>query len=317
MGPHEKFLPDISIVVPLYCEEGNVSPLIARLLRVAQAIGESFEIILIDDGSQDRTWAQIEAEAEKNYLVKGIHLSRNFGHQHALLAGLAHANGRAIISMDGDLQHPPEFIPHLIEKWREGYAIVNTSRDDNEVASFFKRFTSRYFYKFFSLMTDVKLSEGSSDFRLVDRVVLDNLLKFKDVDLFLRGAVQWLGFSQVTLPYKAEKRYSGTSKYNLWKMLMFSRSAMISFSTKPLIFGVWIGFFTSALAFIEIVYIVLQYLRGGTVAGWASTLSVLAFLFGVLFTILGIMGIYLARIHNALQNRPRFVAEKTINLGSE
>ena len=317
MNPHQGLLPAISIVVPLFGEEGNVGPLIARLLRVTQAIGESFEIILVDDGSRDSTWAMIEVEAEKNHLVKGIRLSRNFGHQHALLAGLTHASGQAIISMDGDLQHPPEFIPQLIKKWREGCAIVNTSRDDGEVASFFKRITSKYFYKFFSLMTDVKMSEGSSDFCLLDRGVLDNLLKFKDIDLFLRGAVQWLGFSQVTLAYKAEKRHSGTSKYSLWKMLMFSRSAMISFSTKPLIFGVWIGFFTSALAFIEIVYIVVEYLRGNTIVGWASTLSVLAFLFGVLFIILGIMGTYLARIHNALQNRPRFVAEKKVNFTSE
>jgi len=317
MNPNKRLSPDISIVIPLFCEEGNVRQLIGRLLRATQGIAESFEIILVDDGSRDRTWTQIEAEAENNKLVKGIRLSRNFGHQHALLAGLSHASGRAIISMDGDLQHPPEFIPQLIKKWREGYAIVNTSRDDVEVTPLFKRITSKYFYRFFSFMTDVKMSEGSSDFRLLDRRVLDNLLKFKDVDLFLRGAVQWLGFSQATLPYKAEMRHSGTSKYSLWKMLMFSRSAIISFSTKPLILSVWLGFVTCVLAFVEIIYIVIQYLRGSTIVGWASTLSVLGFLFGVLFIILGIMGTYLARIHMALQNRPRFIAQRTVNFETE
>jgi dolichol-phosphate mannosyltransferase len=317
MNQNEKLSPNISIVIPLYCEEGNVGPLMERLLKVAHGNGESFEIILVDDGSRDRTWTQIEAVAEGNQSVKGIRLSRNFGHQHALLAGLSHASGRAIISMDGDLQHPPEFIPQLIDKWRDGYAIVNTSRDDVEVAPVFKRITSKYFYRFFSLMTDVKMSEGSSDFRLLDRKVLDNLLQFKDVDLFLRGAVQWLGFSQVTLPYKAEMRHSGTSKYGLWKMLRFSRSAIISFSTKPLIFAVWLGFVTCGLAFIEIIYIIIQYLRGRSVVGWASTLSVVVFLFGVLFIILGIMGTYLARIHTALQNRPRFIAQRTVNLETE
>jgi glycosyltransferase involved in cell wall biosynthesis len=317
MNNKQKFLPDISIVVPVYDEEGNVSLLIDRLLGVTRAMSETFEIIFVDDGSRDRTWGQIEAACKKNHLFKGIRLSRNFGHQHALLAGLTHASGRAVISMDGDLQHPPEFIPQLIEKWHEGFSIVDTSREDVEVSSFFKRITSKYFYKIFSFMADVKMYEGCSDFRLVDRVVLDNLLKFKDVDLFLRGAVQWLGFRQVTLPYKVDNRYSGTSKYNLWKMLCFSRTAIISFSTKPLIFAVWIGLLTSTLAFIEIVYIIIQYLSGNTVVGWASTLSVLAFLFGVLFVILGIMGTYIARIHSALQSRPRFVADKTVNLEND
>lgn len=310
---NEKMSPAISVVVPLYCEEGNISLLVERLLKIIDTIDEVVEIILVDDGSQDKTWVLIESEAKKNQLVKGISLSRNFGHQHALLAGLAHASGQAIISMDGDLQHPPELIPQLIEKWREGYAIVNTLRDDDEVASIFKRTTSKYFYKFFSMMTDVTVVEGSSDFRLIDRIVLDKILDFKDVDLFLRGAVQWLGFSQATLSYKVEKRHSGESKYSLWKMLKFSRSAIISFSSKPLIIGVWVGFITSILAFIEIIYIVIQHLLGNTVAGWASTMSILAFLFGVLFIMLGVIGTYLARIHIILQNRPRFVTQKLVN----
>lgn len=309
----KKFSPTISIVIPIYCEEGNVSLLVKRLLNTLDFINESFEIILVDDGSTDETWTIIEAESASHKQVKGICLSRNFGHQHALLAGLSYAKGQAIISMDGDLQHPPEFIPQLIDKWHKGYETVNTSRNDARVASLFKRITSKYFYKFFSVMTDVKILEGSSDFRLVDRAVLDNILKFKDADLFLRGTVQWLGFSQITLPYKTEKRHSGESKYNLWKMLRFSRSAIISYSNKPLILGVWVGFITSMLAFSEIVYIVVQYLRGNTVPGWASTIGILSFLFGVLFVMLGIIGIYLSRIHNILQNRPRFVTKKMVN----
>jgi polyisoprenyl-phosphate glycosyltransferase len=308
---------EVSIVVPMYCEEGNVVALVSRVQAVLRGVDFSFELILVDDGSDDRTWEQIQAVASLQPWVRGIRLSRNFGHQHALLAGLNHASGRAIVSMDGDLQHPPEFIPQLVQKWREGYAIVNTFRDDAEVASLFKRVTSKYFYRFFSFMTDVKLAEGLSDFRLLDRAVLEQLLRFRDIDLFLRGAVQWLGFTQVTLPYKAERRHSGTSKYSLWKMLMFSRGAMISFSTKPLILGVWIGFATSALAFAELIYIVVQYLHGRTVEGWASTLTVVTFLFGVLFVVLGIMGTYLARIHNALQERPRFVAQQWINFERE
>ena len=216
--------------------------------------------------------------------------------------------------MDGDLQHPPETIPKMIEKWREGYEIVNTFRHDSDVSSAFKRTTSKYFYKLFSILTEVDLSEGSSDYRLVDRIVLDNMLGFKDVDLFLRGATQWLGFSKATISYKADKRFSGESKYGLRKMVQFSRSAIVSFSTKPLIVSVWIGFVTSVLALAEIIYIVIQYLMGKTVEGWASTLGLLSLLFGVLFVILGIIGTYVARIHTALQNRPRFVIRKLVNL---
>ena len=318
MSIHKNELaPVVSIVVPLYNEEGNVCALIKNLTRVLSELNESFEILLIDDGSQDRTWALIEAESAKNHMVKGICLSRNFGHQHALLAGLSSAKGQAIISMDGDLQHQPEIILQMIKKWRDGYQIVNTCREDSQVSSLFKRISSKYFYKFFSMMTDVKISEGSSDFRLLDKSVLLNLLKFNDVDLFLRGTVQWLGFSQVTIPYKVQKRHSGKSKYNLLKMLNFSRGAIITFSTKPLILGVWLGFITSLLAFIEIIYIAVQYLLGKTVAGWASTLSVIAFLFGVLFIMLGIMGTYLSRIHISLQNRPRFVIQKMVNFGKD
>ena len=273
----------------------------------------TFEIILVDDGSPDGTWAVLEEEGRNDCHVKAIRLSRNFGHQHALLAGFAHCRGRAVISMDGDLQHPPEIIPKMIDKWREGHEIVNTYRDDSDVSSVFKRIASKYFYKLFSMMTEVNISEGSSDFRLVDRIVLDNMLAFKDVDLFLRGATQWLGFSKTTVPYKAEERFSGESKYSLWKMIRFSRSAIVSFSTKPLIVSIWIGFVTSILALIEIVYIVIQYFIGNTVAGWASTLGLLSLLFGVLFVILGIIGTYVASIHTALQNRPRFVIQKLIN----
>ena len=147
MNRHEKILPDISIVVPLYCEEGNVGHLVTRLSSVIKSMNENFEIILVDDGSTDSTWEKIELSAKDNPFIKGIRLSRNFGHQHALLAGLTHASGCAIISMDGDLQHPPELIPQLIDKWREGFKIVNTIRDDVRVASFFKRFSSKYFYK--------------------------------------------------------------------------------------------------------------------------------------------------------------------------
>lgn len=298
----------LSIVIPLFNEEDNVDFLLRTLEDTLQPLNVSYEIILVDDGSSDNTWGKIKQSSTR---VKGIKLARNFGHQHALLAGLSSAKGQAIISMDGDLQHPPSLIQEMIEKHKEGNLVINTCRHDAEVASLFKRKSSSLFYKLFSFLTDVPMAPGTSDFRLLDRIVLDQLLQLKDVDLFLRGAVEWLGFPSVTIPYAAGKRLAGVSKYPLSKMIKFAKGSIISFSTKPLVLGLWLGVITSILAFMEIIYIIYQVFTGNTVAGWASTVGITSFLFGVLFIMLGIIGIYLARIHVALQNRPRFIIQES------
>ncbi|MBN2284948.1 MAG: glycosyltransferase family 2 protein [Tissierellales bacterium] len=303
----------LSVVIPLFNEEDNVDVLLKNLEDNLQPLGVSYEIILVDDGSDDETWIKIQQSSRVNSSVKGIRLARNFGHQHALLAGLSNATGQAIISMDGDLQHPPSLIPKMLKSYEEGSFVVNTVRNDKEVASFFKRKTSSVFYKLFSLLTDVPMVSGSSDFRLFDRSVLNQLLQLKDVDLFLRGAVEWLGFPSVTIPYTANERFAGVSKYTLSKMIKFAKGSIISFSTKPLVLGIWIGIFTSVLAFLEIIYILYRFVVGETVPGWASTVGIISFLFGVLFVVLGIIGTYLARIHTALQNRPRFIIREISN----
>jgi dolichol-phosphate mannosyltransferase len=297
----------LSIVVPVFNEESNIDYLVKRLESVLIPMNERYEIILVNDGSRDKTWEKILAAAMANRNIRGISLCRNFGHQHALLAGLLNANGRAVISMDGDLQHPPELIPALFEAWKKGFKIVNTYREDSEVAGFFKRTTSRYFYKFFSAMTDVPMAAGSSDFRLIDRAVIASLAGFNDVDLFLRGAINWIGYPSTVIPFRAEKRFTGESKYNLKKMMKFAVGAIVSFSVKPLMLAVLIGVITSALSFLEIVYVLIQFFRGATVAGWTSTVAIMSFLFGVLFIVLGIIGVYLSRIHQALQARPHFI----------
>lgn len=297
----------LSIVIPLFNEEDNVDVLIKTIMENVLPLKVTYEIILVDDGSSDKTWDRICLHSGP---VKGIKLARNFGHQHALLAGLSESKGDAIISMDGDMQHPPSLIEKLVEKHREGHLVVNTYRNDTHVASLFKRKTSSLFYKCFSFLTDVSMAPGTSDFRLLDKIVLKELLKLKAQDLFLRGAVEWLGFESVTIPYIAGERFSGVSKYPLSKMLNFAKGSIISFSTKPLAIGIWLGIFTSVLAFLEIIYIIYQVLIGETVAGWASTVGIISFLFGVLFIMLGVIGSYLARIHVALQNRPRFIVQE-------
>ena len=304
----------LSVVVPMCNEEGSVHPLVREIVAVLEGIGVTYEIVLVDDGSHDATWERVTRLAATMPAVIGVSLSRNFGHQRALLAGLQLAHGQAVVSMDGDLQHPPQLIPSLYDAWRQGYKVVNTQRRDEEVASRFKRFTSRYFYKLFSILAEVPMAEGNSDFRLLDRTAVDALVNLKAAELFLRGAVQWLGLPATVVPFQPERRLHGSSKYTPLKMLRFAGDAIISFSTKPLRIGIWLGIATSLLAFGEIAYVLTRYFRGETVSGWASTVGILSFLFGVLFIILGIIGSYLAWIHQSLQNRPTVIIRDSVNL---
>lgn len=304
----------LSIVVPMYNEQDNISIVLKKIHDATRHLDMDVELILVDDGSKDNTWSEIEKSIEQYTYLRGLRLSRNFGHQRALLAGLNAASGDAVITMDGDLQHPPEFIPELVKEWKKGSKIVNTKRLDKPVSSAFKRLTSKYFYMVFSILSEVELSEGSSDFRLMDRKPLDALLSLQDSELFIRGAVEWIGFKSVTLPYTAAKRFSGQSKYSLRKMMGFASGAIISYSTKPLRMGIWVGFLGLGLAAIEFFYAIIQYIRGHTVPGWASITGIISFWFGVLFVLLGIMGAYLANIHSMLQSRPKFIVMEEANI---
>ncbi|MEA3443111.1 MAG: glycosyltransferase family 2 protein, partial [Bacteroidota bacterium] len=193
----------LSVVVPLFNEAENVPDITTRLLAVLDKLNEEYEIIFVNDGSSDSTWQQIELVAQNNNRIKAFSFSRNFGHQHAILAGLSYAKGKAVISMDGDLQHPPEVIPEMMAAWNEGYNVILTYRIDSEKTGFLKKLTSKYFYGIFSSMTGVAISAHSSDFRLLDNKVVKDLLQFNDVDLFLRGAVSWLGYPSKTISFKS------------------------------------------------------------------------------------------------------------------
>jgi dolichol-phosphate mannosyltransferase len=299
--------PELSVVAPMYNEEGNIAAFVAAVEKVVKTIGVPFEIILVDDGSSDGTWAAIVEQGKHFPSLRGARLARNFGHQGALMAGLSEARGKAVVSMDGDLQHPPELIPEMFARWRSGYKVVATERADAEDTSLFKRATSRWFYAVFSKLTGVSMAPGNSDFRLLDASAVKALGEMNDVDLFIRGSVTWLGFRTVTLPYRANKRFSGTTKYSLKKMLRFASGAILSFSLAPLRFGIWIGFFTSGLAVLEFAYILYAYFRGRTITGWASMMAFMAFMFGILFVLLGVIGTYLGKIFEVLKNRPRFL----------
>lgn len=293
----------------MFNEEGNVEPFLRAVQAVLDGSGVSYEVLLVDDGSRDGTWQRVVELCTADPRVLGLSLSRNFGHQAALLAGLTHARGRAVVTMDGDLQHPPRVILELLEAWRQGYRVVNTRRADSRDTGWFKRVTSRGFYWTFSGLSGVKLEAGASDFRLLDRSALAALTRMSDADLFLRGLVSWLGFRTKTIDYQAQRRLSGASKFTLRRMLKFSSGAVLAFSVVPLRLGISVGFVTGILAFAELCYILVMYVRGETVPGWASLMGVLSLMFGVLFILLGIIGTYLGKIYEILKSRPRFVIE--------
>ncbi|MCR4282822.1 MAG: glycosyltransferase family 2 protein [Bauldia sp.] len=304
--------PSVSIVVPACEEEGNIEPLAIRVRACMEGQPVDYDLILVDDGSRDQTWERIQTAAMRDKHVSGIRLVRNFGHQSALLAGLAACTGDAAITMDADLQHPPELIPAMIAAWQHGAPVVLTRRRHASSGGWLKRGASAGFYNIFSGFTGVQISPGSSDFRLLDRTALDQLLAFRGSHGFLRGAINWLGYPAATLEYDVGERASGRTKYSFAKMLRFAVTAIVTFTTRPLYIGIWVGTALALFAFFELAYVVIQYLRGVTVPGWASLVGVSSLLFGFLFVLLGIIGLYVARIHVALQAPPTYViAEET------
>jgi dolichol-phosphate mannosyltransferase len=304
--------PFVSIVIPAFNEEGNVDALAIRVHACMVDEPVDYEVVIIDDGSRDGTWQAIERAAVRDRHVRGIRLVRNFGHQAALLAGLTACTGDAVVSLDADLQHPPELIPKMIAAWQAGAPVVLTARRDETTSTWFKRSSSATFYRTFSSLTGVDTRPGTSDFRLLDRTVLTQLLAFRGSHGFLRGAISWLGYPAVTLEYDVAERASGVSKYSLGNMLRFALTAVITFTTRPLHIAIWAGLALALFAFVELGYVAVQYLRGVTVPGWASLVGISSLLFGFMFVLLGIIGLYIARIHVALQAPPVFlIAEDT------
>lgn len=303
-------MPRISVVVPAFNEEANVRALSERLAAVLGSMTDDYEVLFIDDGSRDGTWEAIEKAHRENPRLRGVRLSRNFGHQNALLAGLHAAGGAAVITMDADLQHPPELIPELARHWEEGCKIVNTIRTETERESLPKRLTSRFFYRVFSWLSGSLLREGMSDFRLLDRDVVEVLKQFHEPHLFLRGLVQWIGFPSRDVRFTAPSRHGGSSKYSWRRMMEFALVGLTSSSILPLRLSILVGLFTAALAFAELCYVVVVALVNETaVPGWASTLGIISLLFGILFVMLGVIGEYVGRVFEVAKGRPLFIVQ--------
>ena len=311
-------MPQISIVVPAYNEEENIRILSERLVSILQSIRCDYEILIIDDGSRDRTWEAIEGVHQENSRIRGLRLSRNFGHQNALLAGLHAARGAAVITMDADMQHPPEIIPELVRHWKEGCKIVNTIRTETERESLPKRLTSRLFYRAFSWLSGSSLREGMSDFRLLDRDVVEVLKQFNEPHVFLRGLVQWIGFRTREVRFGAPARHKGSTKYSWRRMIGFALVGLTSFSILPLRLSIMVGMLTAVLAFAELCYVVVVALVNETaVPGWASTLGIISLLFGVLFIMLGVIGEYIGRVFEVAKGRPLFIVEERLSTAGQ
>jgi len=303
----------ISVVIPAYNEERNLQALYANLREVLGAAGEDdFEIVFVDDGSSDATWDTISALSSSDVRVRGVRLSRNFGHQSALMAGLAAARGQAVVMMDADLQHPPSLVPQLIRKWHEDFQIVHAIRRDPPNVSWFKRKTSKLYYRLFAFMSGVAIEPGSADFCLLDRQVVDEVLKFEEEGLFLRGLVHWVGYATTSVPFECGERHAGTSKYSLRKMMTLGWHGVSSFSLVPLRIGIAVGLLSSTFAFLGTAYaIVGWWVDDAVVPGWASSVAMTSFLFGVLFAFLAVLAEYVGRIVVEVRRRPRFLVRET------
>jgi dolichol-phosphate mannosyltransferase len=302
----------ISVVIPSFNEEGNINIIVKALNEVLQKLNYRYELIFVDDGSSDKTLRILQEISSNDSNVFYIELSRNFGHQNALKAGLDLASGDCIITMDGDMQHPPEMIPQLVEKWEEGYDIVYTRRLEDKNLPAFKKITSKYFYKFINYISEIKIEEGTADFRLMDKKVSTVFFAFSENELFIRGLVNWVGFKQFAIDYKPAERFSGNSKYTVKKMMQFALKGITSFSIRPLYISIFLGislFFLSLVFYILYVFYSIYY--GHVISGWASVIFTIVIFGGLNLIVLGIIGVYVGKLFMQSKQRPNYLIRDT------
>jgi dolichol-phosphate mannosyltransferase len=301
----------VDIIVPVFNEQENIGLLINTVHTVLEKLPYNYRLILVNDGSTDSTLEVIKALASGSEKINYISFSRNFGHQNALKAGLDSSTADCAISLDGDMQHPPELIPDMIAKWEEGYDVVYTIRKEGSKEGLVKKKTSSGFYKIMNHMADLEMEEGTADFRLLSKQVVDVLRDLTEHELFFRGLVKWMGFAQIGLEYTPNERISGKSKYTLKKMLRFALTGITSFSTKPLYVAAYLGFFFSIVSFLYFPYAVFSYYFGSTISGWASVIVTIAFFGGLQLCILGIIGLYLGKVFMQVKHRPLYIIKES------
>jgi dolichol-phosphate mannosyltransferase len=309
----------LSIVIPMFNEE-DVFPLLKeQLIAVKRDLACRVEIILVDDGSRDETYRLMFGWAQEDADIKLIALSRNFGHQIAITAGMDASSGDAVVIMDADLQDPPSLIPEMIRSYCEGYDVVYGQRTEREGETWFKLVTASLFYRLMRRFVDKRLPANTGDFRLVSKRVIEDLRRIREHDRFMRGLVAWVGFPQKALPYKRAGRAAGETKYPFTKMLKLATNAILSFSALPLKIITWIGFISVLVSFVFIGRTLWQYLFDpqSLVLGWASLAILISFFSGVILLSIGMLGIYVAKIHTEVQDRPLYMVRHSMNFDKE
>jgi len=302
----------ISVISACYNESEAIGLFYAELKRILQTLKDwEHEIIFVDDGSEDNTCAQLNKIAENDPCVRVYSFSRNFGHQIALTAGIDAAEGEVLITMDADLQHPPELIPQMIHKWKEGYDIVSAVRNATEGASRFKKMTSKGFYFILNVLSETPIPQGVADFNLFSRRAYRVLRNMPERHRFLRGMTSWIGFNRAFLPYSAAQRAAGESKYTVFKMVTLALNAIFSFSAAPLRIATRIGLVITFCGFVYLAWILERYfVSGDTVPGWASLIGVTLILGGFNLISVGLLGQYLSRVFEEVKRRPMYILKQ-------
>lgn len=297
----------ISIVVPVYNEEENIEHFAQSVAEVMESLPYAYEILFIDDGSRDRSREILRELGARDAHVQSIFLARNSGHQIALTCGTDHADGDAVVTMDGDMQHPPELLPVLLAKWEEGFEIVQTVRLTTEGASLFKRLTSKYYYRLLNALSDVEIQEGGSDFRLMDRKAVLALRRYREHARFIRGIVGSMGFRKTTVEFVAHERFAGQSKFSLHRMISFALDGILAYSVQPLRIAFYAGLLSALLAVLLFLHVLFETLSGATVPGWSTIVVCSLFFGGMQMMMLGVCGEYIARILQEVKNRPLYL----------
>ncbi len=318
----EQGMPTFSVVAPVFNEEALVEEFCRRCVAALEPLGEPFELVLVNDGSRDRSPQLLRALHERDPRIKVLNFSRNFGHQLAITAGADYAQGKAVVVIDSDLQDPPEVIPQLIAKWREGYEVVYAVREEREGETWFKTVTAAFFYRLIAKITSVELPVDAGDFRLMDRKVVDALSRIREHHRFMRGLSVWVGFKSTGMPYKRLARKAGATKYPLRKMLKFALDGITSFSYLPLQLATYMGFITAGLSLLFILVIFALRLGGQTAQdaafyGQASTLAAVLFIGAVQMISLGIIGEYVGRIYDEVKGRPLYIVAEALGYPEE